>query len=276
MGSLAVRRDLTFCEMTHKVRVGERTVEESDLSAIRLGIESHTTPEGKPLKFGEEEIGKALKLLARRKMVHPVREWLSGLKWDGRNRMDVEFPAALGQPEGSFAGVLLGRWLISAVARPMEPGCKVDTVLVLVGPQGAGKSTFFNALAGDEWFTDSPVNVGDRDGKMLMREKWIVEWAELDAMRRARDKEAIRGFLSQRIDHFREPYGRGMVTAPRGCVIVGTTNNREFLSDFERRFCRWRSRRWTSRGCTRTASRSWRRPWRGTAPASSTTWGPRR
>lgn len=235
-GIVGRRGEVTFSEMTHQVRIGGRPVEEVDLSAFRLGMEQYRTDQGKPLRFSEEDIGKALKLLGRRKTVHPVRDWLRSLKWDGGRLIDTELPAALGINEGAFASTLLSRWMLSLVARPLQPGCKVDTVLVLIGPQGIGKSTFFNVLAGDEWFTDSPVNVADRDGKMLMRKKWIVEWAELDAMRRARDKEAIRAFLSQRIDDFREPYGRGMVTAPRGCVIVGTTNDREFLRDHERRF----------------------------------------
>lgn len=231
-GVFGRRGDLTFCEMTHLVRVGGRVVEETDLSAVRLGLEGHTSPEGKPLKFKEEEIGRALKLLGRRKTVHPVRDFLEGLRWDGVPRMDIEFPAALGYGESAFACTLLSRWLISVVARPMRPGCKVDTVLVLVGPQAAGKSTFCNAIAGnDDWFTDSPVNVGDTNGKMLMRKVWIVEWAELDAMRRARDQEATKAFLSARIDHFREPYARNVIEAPRHSVIVGTTNNSEFLHD---------------------------------------------
>jgi putative DNA primase/helicase len=75
------------------------------------------------------------------------------------------------------------------------------------------------------------VNVGDKDGKLVMRRAWIVEWAELDAMRRARDQEAIKAFLSARVDMFRKPYGRDVIEAPRHCVVVGTTNNREFLHD---------------------------------------------
>jgi predicted P-loop ATPase len=120
--------------------------------------------------------------------------------------------------------------MIAAVARAMRPGCKVDDVLVLIGEQGVGKSTFFDVLAG-EWFTDTPVNIGDKDGKLVMRKAWIVEWAELESMRRAKDQEAIKGFLSAKVDLFRKPYGRDVVEAPRHCVIVGTTNNREFLHD---------------------------------------------
>jgi hypothetical protein len=225
------RGEISFCEMTSMVRMNGRTLTEIDLAAIRLGLESQgRSTDGKPLKFGIEDIAMALQLIARRRTVHPVRDWLKSLKWDGVRRIDTELADALGHSESSLASVLLRRWMISAVARAMKPGCKVDTALVLVGPQGAGKSSFFAALGG-EWFTDSPVRVDDKDGKMVMRRTWIVEWAELDSMRRARDQEAIKAFLSSRVDHFRKPYGRDVQEVPRACVIVGTTNHREFLHD---------------------------------------------
>ncbi len=223
--------DLTWCEMTWRVRIGGRELAEHDFSTIRLGLESHhRSTDGKPLKFSEEDIGKALAMLARRKVVHPLRDWVSSLAWDGKERVAVELPCVLGHEPGGLAATFLTRWMISAIARAMQPGCKVDTVLVLVGDQGARKSSFFDALGG-AWFTDSPVQVGDDNGKQLMRQVWIIEWAELDAMRRARDQEATKAFLSARVDIFRKPYAREHAQAPRHCVIVGTTNNGEFLHD---------------------------------------------
>lgn len=226
------RGELTWCEMSWFARVGGRRLEEVDLSTIRLGLEAQgRSTDGKPLKFTEQEIAKALAVIARRKTVHPVRDWLvSSLRWDGKHRIETDLAALLGHEAGGFEARLLKRWTLSAIARAMVPGCKVDTVLVLVGDQGTRKSTFFDVLGG-EWFTDAPVNVGDTDGMMIMREKWIVEWAELDAMRRARDQESIKAFITARIDFFRAPYLRKPSEAPRHCVIVGTTNNRQFLHD---------------------------------------------
>lgn len=222
---------LTWCEMTWRVRHSGRELSEVDLSIIRLGLESQgRSTDGKPLKFTEEEIAKALALLARRAPVHPVRDWLKGLTWDGKQRIEGELAGAIGHEEGSFAARLLVRWMVAAVARAMEPGCKVDTVIVLTGPEQYRKSTFFEVLGG-QWFTDTPVHVGDKDGKLIMRRCWIIEWAELEAMRRARDHEGLKGFLSSRVDMFRKPYGRDVVEAPRHCVIVGTTNHPDYLSD---------------------------------------------
>lgn len=222
---------LTWCEMTWRVRYGGREIAEVDLSSIRLGLEGQgRSTDNKPLKFSEDDVAKAISVLARRKVVHPVRDWLGAQEWDKHWRLETELPLALGHEPGSFSSTLMTRWFIASVARAMRPGCKVDTVLVLVGAQGTRKSSFFACLGG-EWFTDSPVNVSDKDGKLVMRRAWIVEWAELDAMRRARDQETIKAFLSAKVDLFRKPYGRDVVEAPRHCVIVGTTNNREFLHD---------------------------------------------
>lgn len=225
------RGDLTWCEMTTRVKWGSRSLGEHDLSTIRLRLEQVArSTDNKPLKFGEGDIEKALSILARRHAVHPVRQWLKSLAWDGKQRLEVDLPAVLGHESGEFEGRLLRRWFVSAVARSMDPGCKVDTVLILTGKQGGKKSTFFEALGGP-WFTDSKVEPGDKDGLLIMREAWIVEWAELDAMKRSRSVETTKAFLSARIDMFRRPYGREIQKAPRHCVFVGTTNEDEILGD---------------------------------------------
>lgn len=223
--------ELSWCEMRQAPRFEGRPLVDTDYLAIRLGLETQTrSTDGKPLKFSLDDITQAVTLIARRKTVHPVREWLTGLQWDGHHRLDVELPQLLGHPPGSFEGVLLRRWCIAAVARAMTPGCKVDTVLILIGRQGSGKSRFFETLGG-EWFTSDKVLVDDRDSKLVMRRAWIIEWAELDAMRRARDQEAIKAFISQRVDQFRPPYGREVIEVPRSSILGGTTNDRSFLHD---------------------------------------------
>jgi len=218
-------------EMTGGIVYSGKPIGEVDLSVIRLGLESESkSTDGKPLMFGEEDIWKALSVLAARRSVHPVREWLSSLQWDGVERIASRLPQALGHEPDTLQAWLLRKWFISIIARPMRPGCQVDTVLVLVGPQGIWKSSFFGSIGG-QWFTDEPMLPGDKDGKMLLRKNWIVEWAELASMRKAKDQEAVKAFLSQRIDQFRPPYGRDIIEAPRGCVIVGSTNDPEFLHD---------------------------------------------
>jgi putative DNA primase/helicase len=120
--------------------------------------------------------------------------------------------------------------MISCVARIMQPGAKVDTVLILAGPQGYGKSTFFRALAGAEWFRDSAIDLRNKDAYMALRGAWLYEMAELAAMR-PRDAETVKAFLSAQVDHYRPPYGRHQVEQARQCVFVGTTNEPSFLND---------------------------------------------
>ncbi len=159
-----------------------------------------------------------------------MREWLNKLKATGQELIETQLAEACGFEPYGFEAKLLRQWMISCVARAMKPGCKVDTVLVLVGAQGTMKSTFFRVMGG-QWFTDQSIDIHDKDGRMVIHSAWIVEWAELDTMRRARDAEATKGFITQQVDKFRPPYGRTLLEAPRSCVIVGTTNHEDFLTD---------------------------------------------
>ncbi len=223
---------LCWDEMTQRPMVGGRAVTEGDMFTVRLRLEGVTKGVwGKRITFSKLDTLEAVRRLAKRRMVHQVREWLNGLKWDGRCRLAVDLPVALGHAPGSLEAELLQRWAIGAVARAMRPGCKMDTMLILVGRQGARKSTFFRDMAGEQWFTDSRIEVGSRDGLLVLRAAWICEWAELDSMRRARDAEALKAFLTSPTDTFRPPYGAETVTLPRHSVIVGTTNRDDFLTD---------------------------------------------
>jgi hypothetical protein len=225
--------DFEVNETDESVWYSGQKIEDWDLARIRLGLEQQgRTPQGKILKFAETDIAQAISLIGRRNRVfHPVRDYLEGLTWDGRDRLGHQLPAALGYEESHcLEGLLLRKWMIGAVARSIEPGCKMDTCLVLVGKESARKSTFFEVLAGRDWFTAEFVN-GDSgaDGKMILRESWIVEWGEMEAASKASSEESTKAFLSQRVDFFRRPYGLGPKRAPRCCVIVGTTNRPHFL-----------------------------------------------
>lgn len=112
----------------------------------------------------------------------------------------------------------------------MVPGCKVDTVLILAGSQGSLKSTFFSTLA-KPWFSDSELDIGNKDAYQVLNRAWIYEWPELASMTKARDNNAVKAFLTSAKDTYRPPYGKSVVDVPRTTVIVGTTNDRTFLSD---------------------------------------------
>lgn len=223
------RGELAYNEMTGEVDFGGGELDESDVTGIRMRIEQHAkTPENRILKFAKEDIWDTLAYLSKRKKIHPIRDWLVSLKWDRCPRLEL-VAGALGLPTPSLEGHLLRKWFIGVAARGIEPGCKMETVLVLMGDEGLRKSTFFEIIAGRKYFSDSPVQIGEADGFQVLRYNWIVEWAELDSMKRARDQNAIKSFVSAATDFYRPKWGKGHQRVARSCVLVGTTNDKRFL-----------------------------------------------
>ena len=122
--------------------------------------------------------------------------------------------------------------LFLAVARIYEPGIKFDSVPLLNGPQGIGKSTFYAKLAG-RWFSDSLTltDMKDRAGCEKLQGFWILELGELAGMKKA-DVETVKSFISRTDDKYRMAYGITVESHPRQCIIVGSTNAENgFLRD---------------------------------------------
>lgn len=176
------------------------------------------------------KVGEAVQVVARVYEVHPVRDYLNGLAWDGTERIGNWLTAYVGTEETSYTRLVGRLWLISAVARVMVPGSKADHMLVLEGDQGTNKSSALRTLAGASWFYDDAIDLDSKDGKIALRGRWIVELAELDSLRRS-DVERVKAFLTVQEDRYRPPYGRRDVDVPRQCVFAGTTNNTEYLRD---------------------------------------------
>lgn len=222
--------------MTDEIIINGRPLKEEDLTTIdyRIGLNFKSSSNSAPLSFGVDNILRALKVVSSRNYFHPVKDYLYKLSWDGVPRfLDLIKNMNISrQDDGYFIteDKLITKWFVAAVARAAEPGCKQDSVLILHGPQYIGKSTFFSIL-GREWFSDEMMSLDDKDSKILLRKFWIIEWAELDSMRKARDQSLIKSFISRRVDSYRPPYGRIVCEAPRHCVIVGTTNDDFFLRD---------------------------------------------
>lgn len=165
---------------------------------------------------------------------HPVREYLEQCQqnWDGKARIDrwlVEYAQAEDTALVRAMGVV---FLIAAVRRIRNPGCKFDTLLVLEGEQGSGKSSLGRALAGHEdWFGDSlPLGADPKITIELTAGKWIVEHAELTGITK-HEVENVKAFLSRQVDEAREAYGRNKTRVPRQFVLIGTTNDDRYLID---------------------------------------------
>lgn len=181
-------------------------------------------------KTDEGIITRTLDQLGRCNSFNPVRQWLQSLAWDGQPRLARAAAAYLGA-EDPLHQVLLRRWMIGAVARAFEPGCKFDSVLVLVGGQGVGKSTALSILGG-QWFANDPIgSLGDKDSIMKMSRFWIFELAELDQYLKSGESNRVKSVITAAIDYIRPPYGRQIEACPRAGVLAGSTNVEHFLVD---------------------------------------------
>lgn len=172
----------------------------------------------------------AVQAVAQRRPFHPVRDYLDSLQWDFTERLDYWLSDHMGAEKSEYTASVGAKWLISAVARVSEPGCKADTVLILEGPQGAFKSTAIRTLF-DPWFADELAEIGSKDAAIQLSGVWCIEAAELDSLARP-EVAKIKAFLARRADRFRPPYGERTVEIPRQCVFAGTTNQTgDYLRD---------------------------------------------
>ena len=215
-------------EMSQDVEFERRPLIEAYVADFREQIEDAPWGGFSPSR---ESISDAIRAMAERQRYHPVQDYLRGLPpWDGTVRLNDFASRALNAAPDPLSEVMLRRWFISAVARAMDPGCQVDTSLVLVGDQGFKKSSFFRALA-PEWFGNTEIRIGDKDGLQQIHANWITEWAEIDGITSRRHASEVKAFIARRVDDFRPPYGRKTQKFKRSCVIVGSTNETEFLTD---------------------------------------------
>lgn len=175
-------------------------------------------------------IEEALLAVAQARAFYPVEEYLRGLTWDGTPRIERLLGEVLGVESAPLLQLYVRRFLLSAVARALEPGCKVDTGLILVGSQGAKKSGFFKTLFGPEWFGDSPIPIGDKDAAILLQRVWGYEAAEMEDLSR-KTAEAVKQFMSTAADIYRSPYERSATAKKRRSVLCGTANRAEILVD---------------------------------------------
>lgn len=172
----------------------------------------------------------AFQAVAEANTIDPLQDWLLGLQWDRRPRLSSWLMTYLGVEESDYAAEVGRRWMISAVARALDPGCKADSCLVLEGDQGSGKSSVLRELAGPKFFGDALPDISNKDSKQFLRGKWIIELSELATLNRS-SFEAIKAFISRQVEQYRPSYGRKDITEPRRCVFAGTTNRDDYLRD---------------------------------------------
>jgi putative DNA primase/helicase len=195
------------------------------------------------LKLRTSLVAEAVQAVAKLHARNPLVEFLQGLNWDRRPRLDrwlltycgagdrVDEDDTAQDIEAKEAYYLaVGRmWLMGAVKRALAPGVKFDYVLILEGQGGLGKSSAINVLGG-EWAMDTPFSLSMKEGWEALRGKWIVEISELDSFNKVESTTA-KTFFSRTSDRFRLPYGKRSQDFERACVFAGTTNENEYFRD---------------------------------------------
>lgn len=189
------------------------------------------------VRASEKDVAAGVGIVAERARFHPVRDYLDGLTWDGERRLATWLQRYVGAqvPEDDqrahpeYYAKAGSWWLISAVARIFRPGCQADHVLLLEGQQGIGKSSALRILFG-EWFSDTPLRIGDKDSYGALRGVWGYELAELDSLNRA-ETSASKAFFTSVEDKYRPPYGHRDIRAKRQVVFAGTVNHDQYLRD---------------------------------------------
>lgn len=187
-------------------------------------------------EYGLRSIKKAetaIEVVSHRHNYNPITEWLDSLVWDGDEmRVPCLFANFLGAECGDYEIEVARLTLRAAVARVYNPGCKFDYMPVLIGKQGTGKSSFVSRLAmRPEWYLGN-LNTFEGDSAVeKIQGKWIIEVEELAAMKRQKDQETIKAFISTTTDTIRTKYTKYNGDRPRVCILIGTTNNNSFLSD---------------------------------------------
>lgn len=195
---------------------------------------------------GNGKISDMFSQIAMERRTDDVQDYLHSLTWDGVPRVDGLLVKYLLAEDSAYTRAVTRKTLVAAVARAMEPGCKFDPVLTLVGAQGIAKSMFVDILGGD-WYNDSIQTFTGKEAQEQLRGSWLVEIPEVDRFSTKFDSAIVKQFITRRDDIFRESYGRRTASHPRRCIFVATTNNPEFLVDASG------NRRWWLIHCHATA-----------------------
>lgn len=197
-------------------------------------------------RFGPYEpstilLREAVMAIAKIQEFNPVKDYLKGLKWDGKPRLSSWLIDYAGADDNQYVKAVCQKLLVAMIARVFQPGVKFDTMCILEGPQGLKKSMMWEILAG-EYYTAKSLDTQDKDFLVSAMTSWIVEIADM-ATNRHSDTEHIKAFLSTRIDKIRLPYAHYSQEIPRQFIITGTKNLDEdkingYLSDItgNRRF----------------------------------------
>jgi predicted P-loop ATPase len=210
-------------QMTGKVEVGNEPLDLNQLRRFTMNKFGYT--------LSTEDCQQCWVGIAQENSYHPVEVYLASLPTNTPTLDLSTLASKLLGNDSKGASAMLKRKLIAAVARVMEPGCKDDSLLVLMGAQGCGKTSFIETLASTEWFSNDLSDITNKDHLRLLTENWLIELGEVDDVMNRKTNEAMKHFLSHKKDTYRPAYGRENITAPRSSSLFASTNKTELLND---------------------------------------------
>ena len=212
-------------ERWHKATQRWREWTDADESDARAYFESNYG------MYSQAKLNDALQVYFNNHRVNPLIQILEGLEWDGKPRVEHFLHDVMKAEDSEYIRECSRLIFAGGIHRAYEPGCKFDDMIVLIGGQSAGKSTIVRWLNMDDTFFREIKTIAGKEGIEAIRGVWIGEVAELMAMTRVKEAEAVKAYITSQEDAYRPPYGKHVITVPRRCMFVGTTNNPQFLTD---------------------------------------------
>ena len=199
-------------------------ITDTDINFIKMYLDDHYSLNT------EKDILSGIDIVASKQKFHPIRDYLNSLEWDGEERVRYALHRFLGANTSDITYESLKTFMLGAVERVFNPGCKFEMMLCLVGGQGVGKSTFFRFLAiKDDWYSDDIRKLDDENVYRRLQGHWIMEMSEMIATSSAKSIEEIKAFLTKTKDVYKVPYEKFAKDRQRQCVFGGTSNKKQFL-----------------------------------------------
>lgn len=215
---------LAFNDLSGNIEWKGEELKDSDYVDVRLALEA----EG--FEPNAKDVPACVLRTAEDRTYNPVSEYLEGLIWDQKSRASTWLPDIFGADDTKINRAFGRMFLISAVARALNPGCQVDTMLIIEGEQGIRKDTAIRELFGPEYVMGSLINFKSKEVGLSMQGVWAISLGELEAFGAA-DIRTIKNFITLRRDDYRPPWGRHFVKRPRRVVFIGSTNEENYLRD---------------------------------------------
>lgn len=181
--------------------------------------------------YSQNKLQDALLIYFNGHKVNPLLDILNNLVWDGKPRVEHFLHDVMKADDSDYIRECSRLIFAGGIHRAYQPGCKFDDMIVLIGGQGAGKSTIVRWLNIDDQFYQEIKTISGKEGIEAIRGVWIGEVSELMAMTRVKEAEAVKAYITSQKDSYRPPYQKNVQTIPRRCVFIGTTNNPQFLTD---------------------------------------------